>query len=117
MVDEFQDTNTIQYAFLRLLTGPESIPFAVGDEDQSVYGWRGAKIKHIKQFQKDFPATKIITLEQNYRSTATILKAANAIITNNEKRMPKELWTDGKAGDLLKIYSAFNERRTKPPKK
>ena len=82
----------------------------MGDEDQSVYGWRGAKIKHIKQFQKDFPATKIITLEQNYRSTATILKAANAIITNNEKRMPKELWTDGKAGELLKIYSAFNER-------
>ena len=110
LVDEFQDTNTIQYAFLRLLTGPESIPFAVGDEDQSVYGWRGAKIKHIKQFQNDFPTTKIITLEQNYRSTATILKAANAIITNNEKRMPKELWTDGKAGDLLKIYSAFNER-------
>ena len=110
LVDEFQDTNTIQYAFLRLLAGSNGIPFAVGDEDQSVYGWRGAKIKHIKQFQKDFPSTKIITLEQNYRSTATILKAANAIIINNEKRMPKELWTDGKEGELLKIYSAFNER-------
>jgi DNA helicase-2/ATP-dependent DNA helicase PcrA len=110
LVDEFQDTNTIQYAFLRQLAGSNGIPFAVGDEDQSVYGWRGAKIKHIKQFQKDFPSTKIITLEQNYRSTATILKAANAIIINNEKRIPKELWTDGKEGELLKIYSAFNER-------
>jgi len=110
LVDEFQDTNSIQYALLRLLTGVKSTLFAVGDEDQSIYRWRGAKVEHIAQFQKDFPATKIITLEQNYRSTANILKAANAIITKNEDRIPKELWTDGEQGELIKIYAAFNER-------
>jgi DNA helicase-2/ATP-dependent DNA helicase PcrA len=95
LVDEFQDTNTIQYAWLRLLTEESENLYVVGDDDQSIYGWRGAKIENIHRFQKDYAEHKVVRLEQNYRSTSTILKAANAIIVNNDGRMGKELWTDG----------------------
>ncbi len=110
LVDEFQDTNAIQYAWLRLLAGKQGVPFAVGDDDQSIYRWRGARVEHIYRFQKDFPGASIVKLEQNYRSTATILNAANALIANNESRMGKNLWTAGAEGELIKVYSAYNER-------
>ncbi|MGB5580499.1 MAG: DNA helicase II [Woeseia sp.] len=110
LVDEFQDTNAIQYAWLRLLAGKEGMLFAVGDDDQSIYRWRGARVEHIYRFQKDFPNTHVVKLEQNYRSTSNILKAANAVIANNSSRMGKNLWTDGVDGEPIKVYSAFNER-------
>ncbi|HSD69384.1 MAG TPA: DNA helicase II [Woeseiaceae bacterium] len=110
LVDEFQDTNAIQYAWLRLLAGRDGIPFAVGDDDQSIYRWRGARVEHIYRFQKDFPQATVVKLEQNYRSTATILNAANAVIANNNSRMGKNLWTDGAQGEPVRVYSAFNER-------
>ena len=110
LVDEFQDTNTIQYAWLRLLAGETGVPFAVGDDDQSIYGWRGAKVENLFQFQKHYPNTRLVRLEQNYRSTGTILKAANALIGNNSDRLGKNLWTEGSDGDAIKIYEGFNER-------
>jgi len=110
LVDEFQDTNAIQYAWLKVLAGENGIPFVVGDDDQSIYRWRGARVEHLYKFQKDFPDARTVKLEQNYRSTGTILKAANAIITNNSTRLSKELWTDGSDGDLIKLYNAYNER-------
>ncbi len=110
LVDEFQDTNAIQYAWLRLLAGNHNLLMAVGDDDQSIYSWRGAKIENIQRFTKDFPGTKTIRLEQNYRSTQTILDAANAVIENNTKRLGKKLWTDSARGDLIGLYTAFNER-------
>ncbi len=110
LVDEFQDTNAIQYAWLRLLAGKEGIPFVVGDDDQSIYRWRGARVEHIQRFQKDFPGTTVVKLEQNYRSTATILNAANAVIANNRSRLGKTLWTDGPDGETIKVYAAYNER-------
>ena len=110
LVDEFQDTNAIQYAWLRLLAGKEGIPFVVGDDDQSIYRWRGARVEHIQQFQQDFPNSSVIKLEQNYRSTATILNAANAVIANNDSRIGKNLWTAGADGDAIRLYSAYNER-------
>ena len=110
LVDEFQDTNAIQYAWLRLLAGDQGVPFVVGDDDQSIYRWRGARVEHIHQFQKDFPGTRIVKLEQNYRSTATILNAANAVIANNSSRLGKNLWTEGADGEAIKVYSAYNER-------
>lgn len=109
LVDEFQDTNTIQYAWIRLLAGDQAVVMAVGDDDQSIYGWRGAKVENIAQFVRDYPNTETIRLEQNYRSTATILEAANALITNNKTRMGKDLWTDGRTGEKIVVYSAFNE--------
>ena len=109
-VDEFQDTNTIQYAWLRLLTDGRDNLFVVGDDDQSIYGWRGAKIENIYSFQRHYPNHQVIKLEQNYRSTGTILKAANKIIANNAGRMGKELWTDAGDGDLISLYAAFNEQ-------
>ncbi len=110
LVDEFQDTNAIQYAWLRLLAGETGVPFVVGDDDQSIYRWRGARVEHILRFQKDFPSAKVVKLEQNYRSTATILGAANALIANNNSRMGKNLWTDGADGESIKLYAAYNER-------
>jgi DNA helicase-2/ATP-dependent DNA helicase PcrA len=109
-VDEFQDTNTIQYAWLRLLTQGKDNIFVVGDDDQSIYGWRGAKIENIYSFQKHYPNHQVIKLEQNYRSTGNILKAANNVIANNAGRMGKELWTDAGDGDLISLYTAFNEQ-------
>lgn len=110
LVDEFQDTNSIQYAWVRLLAGDHSCAFAVGDDDQSIYGWRGARIENIQQFGKDFPGTRTIRLEQNYRSTGNILKAANALIANNTDRLGKKLWTADDDGEPIQLYSAFNER-------
>lgn len=109
LVDEFQDTNTVQYAWIRLLAGDKAAVMAVGDDDQSIYGWRGAKIENIQRFSRDFASTQLIRLEQNYRSTATILDAANALITHNQSRMGKALWTEGKAGEKIVVYNAFNE--------
>lgn len=110
LVDEFQDTNAIQYAWLRLLAGKEGVPFFVGDDDQSIYRWRGARVEHIHRFQKDFPGASTVKLEQNYRSTETILDAANAVIENNTSRLGKNLWTEGAKGEPIRIYSAYNER-------
>ena len=109
LVDEFQDTNTLQYSWLRLLVGKNSTLFAVGDDDQSIYSWRGARVENMQAFERDFDNTKLIKLEQNYRSTAIILKAANKLIANNHARLGKDLWTDGKDGDLISIYMAYNE--------
>ncbi|MEM8547024.1 MAG: DNA helicase II [Pseudomonadota bacterium] len=110
LVDEFQDTNAIQYGWLRLLTAGGAIPFAVGDDDQSIYRWRGARVEHIQRYTQDYPATDVVKLEQNYRSTGNILNAANAIIANNGSRMGKNLWTDGSDGAPIRLYAAFNER-------
>ncbi|WP_445425785.1 DNA helicase II [Alishewanella sp. HL-SH06] len=109
LVDEFQDTNAIQYNWLRLLAGSSAKVMIVGDDDQSIYGWRGAKVENIQQFLKDFAGADTIRLEQNYRSTATILKAANAVISNNSGRLGKDLWTDGSEGETISSYNAFNE--------
>ncbi|ATH79987.1 DNA helicase II [Pseudomonas sp. KHPS1] len=109
LVDEFQDTNAVQYAWLRLLAKGGDSLMVVGDDDQSIYGWRGARIENIQQFSSDFPDTQLIRLEQNYRSTAGILKAANALIANNNGRLGKELWTDGGDGEPMALYAAFNE--------
>ena len=109
LVDEFQDTNAVQYAWLRLLAQGGDSLMVVGDDDQSIYGWRGARIENIQQFSSDFPDAELIRLEQNYRSTAGILKAANALIANNSGRLGKELWTEGGDGEPLNLYAAFNE--------
>jgi DNA helicase-2/ATP-dependent DNA helicase PcrA len=110
LVDEFQDTNTLQYAWLRLLTGQSGHLFIVGDDDQSIYGWRGAKIENIQQFDQDYADACTVRLEQNYRSTGNILKAANSVIANNAERLGKELWTEGENGTPIQLYHAFNER-------
>ncbi|WP_137817483.1 DNA helicase II [Pseudomonas sp. 2FG] len=109
LVDEFQDTNAVQYAWLRLLAKGGDSLMVVGDDDQSIYGWRGAKIENIHQYSADFPDAETIRLEQNYRSTASILKAANALIVNNSGRLGKELWTEGGEGEPISLYAAFNE--------
>ena len=110
LVDEFQDINAIQYKWLMLLAGPAGMPFVVGDDDQSIYRWRGARVENLQQFRRDFPQAVLYKLEQNYRSTGTILKAANALISNNAGRLGKTLWTSGEEGDRVKLYAAFNER-------
>ncbi|GLS28238.1 DNA helicase II [Marinibactrum halimedae] len=110
LVDEFQDTNTIQYAWLRVLAGNDSAVTAVGDDDQSIYGWRGAKIENIQQFCNDFPNAETIRLEQNYRSTRTILNAANGVIENNDGRLGKTLRTDGEDGEPISLYAGFNDQ-------
>ena len=109
LVDEFQDTNTIQYAWVRMLAGQRGHVFAVGDDDQSIYGWRGARVENIHQFAKDFTNTQVFRLEQNYRSTGNILEAANALIAKNSGRLGKNLWTTDREGALIRLYSAFNE--------
>jgi DNA helicase-2/ATP-dependent DNA helicase PcrA len=110
LVDEFQDTNAIQYKWLMLLAGPAGLPFVVGDDDQSIYRWRGARVENLQQFRRDYPLAVLYKLEQNYRSTGTILKAANALISNNGGRLGKNLWTSGEDGERVKLYAAFNER-------
>lgn len=109
LVDEFQDTNTIQYAWLRLLVGKTVPLMAVGDDDQSIYGWRGAKIENIQRFSEDFPRAQVLRLEQNYRSSGQILKAANHLINNNQGRLGKELWTEKGEGEPISVYMAVNE--------
>ncbi|MDE2220071.1 MAG: DNA helicase II, partial [Gammaproteobacteria bacterium] len=110
LVDEFQDTNSIQYAWIRLLVGAEGFPFVVGDDDQSIYRWRGARVENLQRFRSDFPQAKLYKLEQNYRSSAAILEAANALIANNSARLGKELWTAGTRGEPVRVYCAYNER-------
>ena len=110
LVDEFQDTNTIQYAWLRVLAGRDIPVMAVGDDDQSIYGWRGAKIENIQRFTEDFASTHTVRLEQNYRSTQTILQAANGVIAYNFGRLGKELWTAGESGEPITLYAGFNEQ-------
>lgn len=109
LVDEFQDTNTIQYRWLNLLAQHAASVTVVGDDDQSIYGWRGAKIENIQRFEQDYANTKVVRLEQNYRSTSTILSAANALIDNNSGRMGKTLWTQGEKGDPIVLYAGLNE--------
>ncbi len=108
-VDEFQDTNHLQYAWLTLLSPNRDNIFVVGDDDQAIYGWRGAKIENIYNFKDHFPAHQTIKLEQNYRSSGAILKAANHIIANNKSRLGKELWTDLPEGEKISVYGAFSD--------
>jgi DNA helicase II / ATP-dependent DNA helicase PcrA len=126
LVDEFQDTNAIQYAWMRLLAPPQSAaaaapgteadgggagqPFVVGDDDQAIYAFRGGRAENLQQFRRDYPRAELHRLEQNYRSTATILEAANGLIGHNASRLGKKLWTSGERGDPIHLYSAFNER-------
>ncbi|HYM29376.1 MAG TPA: DNA helicase II [Steroidobacteraceae bacterium] len=125
LVDEFQDTNDIQYAWLKLLAPPQAIaadqqlaagdarpsyPFVVGDDDQAIYSWRNARAENLQQFRRDYPQAQLFRLEQNYRSTGTILEAANGLIAHNAGRLGKQLWTAGARGELIRLYAAFNER-------
>src|SRR5215469_15891225 len=121
LVDEFQDTNDIQYAWMRLLAPPQppaagtapadfGHPFVVGDDDQSVYRFRGARPENLQQFRRDYPLAALFRLEQNYRSSGTILEAANGLIAHNASRLGKKLWTSGARGEPIHLYSAFNER-------
>jgi DNA helicase-2/ATP-dependent DNA helicase PcrA len=122
LVDEFQDTNDIQFAWLKLLAPPRAqatpLPdaplsgdlFVVGDDDQSVYRFRGARAENLQQFRRDYPQSQLFRLEQNYRSTAIILEAANGLIANNASRLGKNLWTSGVRGEPIRLYTAFNER-------
>ena len=110
MIDEYQDTNRAQYLLAQFLAGKYRNLCVVGDADQSIYGWRGADIHNILDFEKDYPEAKVIKLEQNYRSTKTILEAANAVIANNMERKPKALWTDNAVGDNIECYLAHDER-------
>ena len=106
LVDEYQDTNRPQYELMKLLAGEQKNVCAVGDEDQSIYSWRGADIRNILEFEKDFPNAKIVRLEQNYRSTQIILEAAGAVVANNLRRKGKKLWTDRQGGSLVGYYEA-----------
>jgi DNA helicase-2/ATP-dependent DNA helicase PcrA len=121
LVDEFQDTNSIQYAWMQLLAPPAPAgsdtdgtraghPFVVGDDDQSVYRFRGARAENLQHFRRDYPQSQLFRLEQNYRSTATILDAANGLIAHNASRLGKNLWTSGARGEPIRLYTAFNER-------
>jgi DNA helicase-2/ATP-dependent DNA helicase PcrA len=110
LIDEFQDTNAIQYAWMKLVVGSEGYPFAVGDDDQSIYRWRGARVENLQQYRRDYPSSKLYRLEQNYRSTGNILSAANALIAHNSGRLGKNLWTSDGHGEPIRLYAAFNER-------
>ena len=110
LVDEFQDCNSIQYAWVRVLAGEQGRVTVVGDDDQSIYGWRGAKVEYIQQFQGDFPDARLLRLERNYRSTSNILNAANQLIARNRGRLGKTLWTDAGDGEKIGLYDAFNEQ-------
>ncbi len=109
LIDEFQDTNAIQYGFVRLLAGDSGHVFVVGDDDQAIYGWRGAKVENVQRFLTDYPGAVTLKLEQNYRSSANILDAANAVITHNPDRLGKQLWTDSGEGEVIDLYAAYNE--------
>tara|TARA_B110001452_G_scaffold265914_1_gene271547 strand:- start:218 stop:2386 length:2169 start_codon:yes stop_codon:yes gene_type:complete len=109
LVDEFQDTNRIQYQFIKILHNQTNHVFCVGDDDQSIYGWRGAKIENIQKIENDFKPIQVIKLEQNYRSTGNILSASNALIANNQNRLEKSLWTESGDGDLINVLNARTE--------
>jgi DNA helicase-2/ATP-dependent DNA helicase PcrA len=110
LVDEYQDTNRAQYTLTRLLAAARHNIMVVGDDDQSIYSWRGADLRNILEFERDYPETTVIRLEQNYRSTQTILEAANAVIAHNEQRKPKRLFTEGAKGEKIALYQASDER-------
>ena len=110
LIDEFQDTNTIQYKWLQEIASNKTNVTAVGDDDQSIYGWRGAKVEHVNSFTEDFKDTEVVRLEQNYRSTNIILNAANALIGNNKERLGKNLWTEKLEGEQIILYQAYNEQ-------
>ena len=110
LIDEFQDTNTLQYAWIRVLAGSTGQAFVVGDDDQAIYGWRGARVENVQHFLRDFPSARTIRLEQNYRSTGNILAAANAVIAHNPDRLGKQLWTAGEEGAPIELYAAYNEQ-------
>src|SRR5688572_21531421 len=110
MVDEFQDTSVVQYELVRLLASKHRNVCIVGDEDKSIYGWRKADVRNLQHFERDSPELKIVMLEQNYRSTQTILNAASAVIAPNEGRKPKQLWTDNPLGSKVAIHQAYDER-------
>lgn len=109
LVDEYQDTNYVQYLLLKDLMGPDTQVFVVGDDDQSIYAWRGAEPANILRFERDFPEVRVVKLEQNYRSTKTILEGANAVVERNRVRAPKRLWTDNPSGEPLHLYGARDE--------
>src|SRR6476620_12325265 len=109
LIDEFQDTNAIQYGFVRLLAGETGHVFVVGDDDQAIYGWRGAKVENVQRFLRDYPGASTLRLEQNYRSSANILDAANAVLAHNPARLGKQLWTDAGEGEPIDLYAAYNE--------
>jgi DNA helicase-2/ATP-dependent DNA helicase PcrA len=109
LVDEFQDTNRLQYLWLKLLAGKDNCMFAVGDDDQSIYGFRGARVGNMRDFEKDFDIQHIVKLEENYRSHSNILDAANAIISHNTNRLGKNLWTAAGAGESVRVYDAYND--------
>jgi len=109
LIDEFQDTNTLQYAWVRQLVGSDGLAFVVGDDDQSIYSWRGAQVENMQRFLSDFPGARLIKLEQNYRSTGTILKAANALIERNQGRLGKQLWTAADSGEAIDLFGAHDE--------
>ena len=108
LVDEYQDTNVVQYLWLRLLAGTKGNVCVVGDDDQSIYGWRGAEVENILQFEKDFPGAKVIRLERNYRSTPAILGAASGLIAANKGRLGKTLWTEGETGEKIKVQGVWD---------
>ena len=110
LIDEFQDTNKIQYKWLQEIASNEANLTAVGDDDQSIYGWRGARVENIDAYKKSHDQSETIRLEQNYRSTSVILNAANALIENNQERLGKNLWTDSKEGELITLYQAYSEQ-------
>jgi DNA helicase-2/ATP-dependent DNA helicase PcrA len=110
LIDEFQDTNALQYAWIHVLAGQTGQVFVVGDDDQAIYGWRGAKVENVQQFLRDFPGARTIKLEQNYRSTSNILKAANSVIERNGSRLGKQLWTAGEEGERIAVYASYNEQ-------
>src|SRR5690606_18777671 len=109
LIDEYQDTNTCQYRLVRMLTGVEGRFTAVGDDDQAIYGWRGADVENLRQLTEDFSRLKVVKLEQNYRSTVRILRAANQVITNNPKLFDKKLWSDLGTGDVIQVNAARDE--------
>ena len=119
MVDEYQDTNYAQYMLVKLLTDQSRNLCVVGDDDQSIYGWRGADIRNILDFEKDYPDATVIKLEQNYRSTANILDAANQVIAHNSGRKEKKLWTEQGEGDPIRLFDAGDEREEagQPPRR
>ncbi|GMU43075.1 MAG: DNA helicase II [Xanthomonadales bacterium] len=110
LIDEFQDTNAVQYAWIRVLAGRSAEVFAVGDDDQSIYSWRGAQVANMQAYTRDFPGVRTLRLEQNYRSSGHILAAANALIARNSERLGKQLWTAAGDGERIRVYAAYNEQ-------